>query len=91
MKRITVLLVAAVLSACAGGRDFSVENAAKISPGMTQDDVKAVMGEPLSVTNYGNKTIWTWARVSGFGGSKSATVTFVNGKVEDSPLTQRTN
>jgi hypothetical protein len=86
MKRIAVVLVAAMLAGCAAGKDFSMENVDKLKPGMTTEEVKAIMGPPYGVTVMGERSIWTWTRYGTFEGMKSATVTFVNGKMDNTLL-----
>ncbi|MGE5501857.1 MAG: outer membrane protein assembly factor BamE [Ignavibacteriales bacterium] len=87
MKRIAVAVaLAGMLAGCGAGRDFSMESVDKLKPGMTTDEVKAIMGPPYGVTVMGNRAIWTWTRYSSFEGMKSATVTFVDGKMDDTML-----
>jgi outer membrane protein assembly factor BamE (lipoprotein component of BamABCDE complex) len=81
MKRIAVLLVAAVLSGCAG-TPFKWESVRSLKEGMTQEEVASVMGEPYSVTASGEKTVWTWSYANGMSGSnRAASVVFVGGRL----------
>lgn len=81
-----VLLVSTALAACAG-TPFSWENARKIQPGMTSNEVTAIMGQPYMINVSGNKTIYTWSYAEAFAGSRAVSVVFVDNKVNQAPAT----
>lgn len=87
MKRmITVWLLAGMLGGCAAGTDFTWENARKIRPGMTAEEVHSLMGRPYMVRTVGDRTIWTWSHATSFGGAKALAVSFdKDGKIIEAP------
>ena len=88
MKRIgtvaLVALVAFVLAGAVGCNRVTRENYDKVQPGMTLEQVKAILGEPDETKSGGvnvlgvtaDKSTMTWKS-----GDKSITVTFVGDKV----------
>jgi outer membrane protein assembly factor BamE (lipoprotein component of BamABCDE complex) len=82
MKRIAVLLGAAMLAGCAAGTPFKWETVRQLKAGMTQDEVAAAMGRPYSATTRGDETIWTWSYANGMTGSnRAASLVFVGGRL----------
>ena len=70
------LPVAALCAACAG-TDFQWDKARQIRPGMTEDEVTALMGPALSVRKQPWGATWTWAYVDpGPGNARAASVGF---------------
>ena len=75
------LLSAALCAACAGS-DFQWDKARQIRPGMTEDEVSALMGPPSDVRTQTYGVTWTWAYINPLEGSARATsVGFRDGRV----------
>ena len=66
-----VLLCAALCAACAG-TDFQWDKARQLRPGMSEDQVTALMGAPSSVREQPWGATWTWAYVQPRDGSARA-------------------
>lgn len=93
MRPFPVLIAAIVLAGCAtAGTKFEWENARKVTVGMPEDEVVALMGKPNSVTTRADVQVWTWIYVSaGLGsvGSRRVTFPMKDGRVTAIPnLTQ---
>lgn len=85
MKRGAIALVLAVaLSSCALNRSPS-DKIQMLRPGMTQDEVRAIMGAPYNMTVVGNKELWVWAWPSRYGSAMAHAVTFVDGRTIEEP------
>lgn len=83
-KIIAITVLAFGLASCAShGTEIDWNNARQIKAGMTQDEVKKLMGAPYSVTSRGEgKITWVWVHVNGWTmGSSSAALNFQDGKV----------
>jgi methionine aminopeptidase len=41
---------------------LTADNIAKVTPGMTQDDVRRLLGKPATVAQYAlsHETVWSW-------------------------------
>lgn len=85
MKNCLAAFLLFLLAACAG-TPFKWSDVQKLKEGMTQDEVKSVMGVPYSVATSGDKTIWTWSYANGMTGrTKAASLVFMNGKLLQPP------
>lgn len=75
-----IAVIVIMLSACAGTH-FSWEDTEKITNGMTESQVVAILGAPYLRSQSGNtsKLVWSWA--TAFGGARAVGYTFVDGKV----------
>lgn len=70
-----------LLTACAG-TPFRWEDAAKVQNGMTEAEVIAILGNPYSRSQSGNRSTLVWSFATGFGGGgKAVAYSFVNGRV----------
>src|SRR5688572_17277184 len=85
MKKLIWLVVACILTACAG-TPFSWEDTAKIHNGMTEADVVAILGEPRTRAQSGNVVILTWAFGTPAGG-RAVAYRLVNGRVSNAAST----
>lgn len=84
MRRISIIILAALLAACAGTA-FKWDAARQITTGMSEKEVTALMGPPYLVTSQKNGVIWVWSYADAFAGSKSVSVVFKDGKVVEPP------
>jgi outer membrane protein assembly factor BamE (lipoprotein component of BamABCDE complex) len=80
--RTTLALAGALALAGCAGTNFKAEDTAKIHNGMTEAEVVAILGKPYGRSQVGTDTlVLTWTYATAFGGAKSATYRFVDGKV----------
>lgn len=79
-----VIGAALLLTACYGTR-FNWDDARRIQPGMTEQQVVAIMGDPLSVAVTPNGNAWVWTYADGFGHARTLSVLFKDGKVATAP------
>lgn len=78
---LAIAAFAGAIAACAG-TNFSAEDVAKVHNGMTEAEVIAILGKPYARSTINtDAAILTWTYAQAFGGAKSATFRFVNGKV----------
>jgi hypothetical protein len=87
IKLLISLLLAAILSSCAGSGSIKWDNVRSLREGMTKQEVEQRMGPPYSVTAKADGTeIWVWVHVNGLTmGSESASVVFKDGKASSVP------
>lgn len=66
------------LTACAShGHNFSIDQANRVTNGMTREEVIRIMGgKPNSVANGGKTFIWSFAKANFIGGTESRAVKF---------------
>lgn len=84
MRKIVAGL-ALVLSACAGA-PFKWDDARKIRPAMTTQEVTAIMGSPSAVRAEGDVLRYVWVEVNMLSAStKTISVDFKDGKVVKVP------
>ena len=72
LKKLAILsILPFVFIACAShGSRFNIQNANKVTNGMTREQVIAIMGsKPYSIQNQGKTFIWSYARVNTLTGS----------------------
>ncbi len=75
------MLAAAACAACAGS-DFQWNQARQIQPGMSQDQVSALMGSPTDVRTQTYGEAWTWAYLNPRTSSaRAVSVVFRDGRV----------
>ncbi len=86
MRRLAILaLVLLLATGCAStGRNFSFEDANRVQIGMTESEVRQIMGEPTNKHVERTGELWMWIHVTGgLGGfnSKGFSVKFQYGRV----------
>ena len=85
MRKLAVTIIALTLAACAG-TPFKWDSARQIKPGMTTQEVTALMGAPNNVSSAGGTVRYVWADVNLFtGNTKTLAVDFVDGRVQKLP------
>lgn len=77
-------IAAVVLCACAG-TPFDWDTARKVTPGMSEAQVTALLGKPYMVTSRADRVLWVWSYSSAFEGSKALTIPFRDGLVLEAP------
>lgn len=83
LKLFTLILL--FLTACAG-TSFKWDDARKITPGMTTDEVTKLIGTPNTVTSRNGVLIYVWVYVNSLsGGSRTLRVDFKDNKVMAAP------
>lgn len=85
--RVAVAMIVCLMavSACVGTR-FSFDRARQIKVGMTESQVRDLMGRPYSVTARGDMQIWTWVQVNAItGANQSLAIPMKDGKVQAAP------
>ena len=79
------LLSAAFCAACAGS-DFQWNQARQVRPGMTEEQVSAVMGPPTAMRTQTSGVTWTWAYLNPREGSaRAVSAEFRDGRVVYAP------
>lgn len=79
------LVVAALCAACAGS-DFQWQQARQIKPGMTADEVSALMGPPTAKRAQPFGETWTWAYMNPReGNARAVSVSLRDGRVVHGP------
>jgi outer membrane protein assembly factor BamE (lipoprotein component of BamABCDE complex) len=86
MKKLFLLLLAAIIfSGCAGTR-FSWDDARKIKAGMTTNEVTQLIGFPNDIASTGDMVRYTWVFVNGITFSnRTLSIAFKDGKVAETP------
>ncbi|KJH75328.1 outer membrane protein assembly factor BamE domain-containing protein [Pseudomonas sp. ES3-33] len=84
MKKALIIAAALLLAACAG-TPFTFGQANKVKIGMTEDQVYEIMGNPYSVVSKPDSQMWVWSHATAFGGAKSVSFEFKDGKVATLP------
>lgn len=90
MKKIIVVVCLLGLMGCASaGQYFTVNDANRVTNGMTREEVIAIMGtNPYQITGQGKRFVWSYAEVDLLGSTKSRAVPFTfddNGKTYGIP------
>jgi hypothetical protein len=62
-SRLWIALSFSVTCAACAGSDFQWDQARQIQPGMTEDQVSALMGPPTAMRTQSGGVTWTWAHV----------------------------
>lgn len=79
------LAIVAMLSGCAG-TEFSYDQARRVSVGMTEAEVVAIMGPPYSVVSRGDGQMWVWSHANGLtGSSRAVSFKMQDGRVAEVP------
>jgi outer membrane protein assembly factor BamE (lipoprotein component of BamABCDE complex) len=69
---------------CAGNH-FSFDNARKVQPGMTEQDVRNIMGKPTDMTASNGRVLWVYAFGTAWGSTRSVSYVMTNGVVAQVP------
>lgn len=101
-KSVIVAATACLLSACmTAGHDFDWKDVQRVRPGMTTDEVTAILGPPLSATMTKDGMVYQWSYgkvgLTGVSALKNVTLVFdENGRLKtlgtqgtDAETTQR--
>lgn len=76
-KIIVVCLLVAVMGCASAGKYFTIDDANRVTNGMTREEVVAIMGTtPYQITGQGKRFVWSYAEVGFAGGTKSRAVPF---------------
>lgn len=91
MKQIVLMAAVLLLVGCASsGKYFTINDANKVTNGMTREEVIAIMGtNPYQITDRGKTFIWSYAEVGFSGSTDSRAVRFnfdKNGKTYGVPV-----
>jgi outer membrane protein assembly factor BamE (lipoprotein component of BamABCDE complex) len=79
------VLAVALCAACTGS-DFQWDKARQIQPGMSQDQVSALMGSPTGVRTRDEGAVWTWTYLNlRTGSARSVSALIRDGRVVDGP------
>ena len=73
-------LLCTTLAGCYGTR-FTWDDARRIQPGMTEQQVVAIMGNPMTVSATPYGAHWSWAYADSFGSARSFSVIMRDGRV----------
>lgn len=81
-RPIWLAVAAAALCAACAGSDFEWKQARQITPGMTADEVSALMGPPSVKRMHPFGETWTWATMNPREGSaRAVSVSLRDGRV----------
>jgi len=83
MKKL-IIVAAIALSACAG-TNFSWDKARQLQPGMTTQEVEAMMGSPNNIKTTPDGMVWVWVWVNLYSQTKTLAVTFQDNKLTKVP------
>ena len=84
-KSVAACLLAMLLVACAG-TNFSFDRARRVQVGMSEADVKKLLGRPYMVTSTPDSQLWTWSYANGITGAhKTLVIPMKDGKVASVP------
>jgi hypothetical protein len=76
-KMLVVCLLVAVMGCASSGQYFTINDANRVTNGMTREEVVAIMGtNPYQITGQGKKFIWSYAHVGISGRMESRAVPF---------------
>lgn len=87
-KSVTAIAAACLLSACmTAGHDFDWKDVQRVRPGMTTDEVTAILGPPLSATLTSDGMVYQWSYgkvgMTGVSALKNVTLVFdENGRLK---------
>lgn len=84
MRVVLIMAAVALLVACAG-TPFTFGEASRVKVGMTEEQVYELMGNPYSVVSKGDSQMWVWSHATAFGGAKSVSFEFKDGRVATVP------
>jgi outer membrane protein assembly factor BamE (lipoprotein component of BamABCDE complex) len=84
MRFALLISSALVLAGCAGNL-FSFDNARKVQAGMTEQEVRGIMGKPTNMTASPGQVLWIYAYGTAWGKSASVSYVFTNGVVAKVP------
>jgi outer membrane protein assembly factor BamE (lipoprotein component of BamABCDE complex) len=84
MKNIIVGAVLLLIVACAG-TPFKWDDARRVQIGMTQAEVKGILGKPYSVATQNGNVIYVWSHANAFGGHRVLRIDFRGGVVIAAP------
>jgi outer membrane protein assembly factor BamE (lipoprotein component of BamABCDE complex) len=87
MRFVSAVVLVLLMTACASGSGrINWDHARQVKPGMTQQEVAALMGKPYMVMAKGSGVqTHAWISASAFEGSSTMSVTFKNGIATDVP------
>lgn len=86
MKKILVVALIGLLTACAGN-NFNWDSARQIKEGMSEAEMLTLMGNPNAVKSDANGLIYVWTHVNGLTGSvKTVSAVVKDGKVTSAPV-----
>ena len=76
-KLIVVCLLVGLMGCASAGKYFTVDDANRVTNGMTQAEVIRIMGtNPSRITERGKRLVWSYAEVDLLGRTKSRAVPF---------------
>ena len=76
-KTVILLVLTFVLMACTSGQRFTINDANKVTDGMTREEVIAIMGtNPSQIIDGGKVFVWSYTKMDLLGNWKSNAVKF---------------
>ena len=88
-KIIVVCLLLAVMGCASSGKYFTVDDANRVTNGMTREEVIQIMGTaPYQITGQGERLVWSYAEADLLGRTRWRAVPFTfddNGKTYGIP------
>jgi hypothetical protein len=86
MKKYLLLVLSIVLSAGCVGSNFTWDQVRQVKNGMTEPEVRHIMGPPQILSVETNQIRLVYAESSPFGDTRMVTLIFVNGIVTNFPV-----
>lgn len=86
LKKLFCFVAVVVLTACAVGSPFKWNDARRIQPGMSKEQVVGILGKPMQVSTTNDLTTYVWVQVDQFTmASKSLRIDFKDDKAVSVP------
>lgn len=79
-----ILAACLTLAACAG-TPFSYDNARQVKPGMSEDQVYQLMGNPYRVVSRNGEQMWVYSFATALGNAKAVSFKMAGGHITEVP------
>lgn len=80
----SILAAGLLLCGCAGTR-FNFDDARTVRVGMSEAEVRQIMGKPYMVVARPNDCVWVYSYANGLGAARSVSFVLADGKVIEVP------
>lgn len=84
MNRMALLLGALLVAGCAGTH-FTFDRAREVRVGMSEAEVRSIMGRPTVISSSGGQIKWIYSFGSALGNARAVSYVFQDGQVIDVP------
>jgi hypothetical protein len=84
MKRLVIVSLVLLMSACAGTR-FEWSQAKQVQIGTTEAELMNLLGKPYLIRTRGETQVWVWSYADGLGGRGVVSFELKDGRVTTVP------